>query len=99
MVMYARLNISKQDQEEEPHFISPIRRMVIVAPSYVYGVNLLAWQVPTHTSLNRLAWNVTVHCFTGCAIGEVMDGRGHGVWLGSHGLGDHRCRARVPRRL
>jgi len=72
MGMYARLNISKQDQEEEPHFISPIRRMVIVAPSYVYGVNLLAWQVPTHTSLNRLAWSVTVHYFTGCAIGEVM---------------------------
>lgn len=29
-------------------------------------------QVPTPTSLNRLAWSATVHCFTGCAIGEVM---------------------------
>ena len=24
------------------------------------------------TSLNALAWNATVHCFTGCAIGEVF---------------------------
>ena len=23
-------------------------------------------------SLNRLAWNATLHCFTGCAIGEVL---------------------------
>ena len=26
----------------------------------------------TGTSLNRLAFNATVHCLTGCAIGEVL---------------------------
>ena len=31
-----------------------------------------AADVPTPASLNRLAWNATVHCFTGCAIGEVL---------------------------
>ena len=28
--------------------------------------------VPSTSSLDRLAWNATVHCFTGCAIGEVL---------------------------
>ena len=26
----------------------------------------------THPSRNRLAWSATVHCLTGCAIGEVL---------------------------
>jgi hypothetical protein len=26
----------------------------------------------TGTSLNRLAFSATVHCLTGCAIGEVL---------------------------
>ena len=27
---------------------------------------------PGSASLNRIAWSATVHCFTGCAIGEVL---------------------------
>lgn len=27
---------------------------------------------PASASLNRLAWSATVHCFTGCAIGEIL---------------------------
>ena len=28
--------------------------------------------IPPPNSLNGLAWSATVHCFTGCAIGEVL---------------------------
>jgi uncharacterized protein DUF4396 len=32
-------------------------------------------------SLNRTAWSATLHCLTGCAIGEVL-GMVIGTWLG-----------------
>jgi hypothetical protein len=32
-------------------------------------------------SLNRTAWSATIHCLTGCAIGEVL-GMVIGTWLG-----------------
>ena len=32
-------------------------------------------------SLNRTAWSATLHCLTGCAIGEVI-GMVIGTWLG-----------------
>jgi hypothetical protein len=32
-------------------------------------------------SLNRTAWSATLHCLTGCAIGEVL-GMVVGTWLG-----------------
>ena len=32
----------------------------------------MASHPPPYASLNRLAWSATVHCFTGCAIGEVL---------------------------
>jgi hypothetical protein len=28
--------------------------------------------LPTQASLNRTAWSATLHCLTGCAIGEVL---------------------------
>lgn len=34
-----------------------------------------------HQSLNRTAWSATLHCLTGCAIGEVL-GMVIGTWLG-----------------
>ena len=34
-----------------------------------------------HRSLNRTAWSATLHCLTGCAIGEVL-GMVIGTWLG-----------------
>ena len=33
------------------------------------------------SSLNRTAWSATLHCLTGCAIGEVL-GMVIGTWLG-----------------
>jgi uncharacterized protein DUF4396 len=33
------------------------------------------------SSLNRTAWSATLHCLTGCAIGEVI-GMVIGTWLG-----------------
>ena len=34
-----------------------------------------------HASLNRTAWSATLHCLTGCSIGEVL-GMVVGTWLG-----------------
>jgi len=33
---------------------------------------VIAWQTVATQSLNRLAFSATVHCLTGCAIGEVL---------------------------
>jgi Domain of unknown function (DUF4396) len=41
---------------------------------------------PTHQSLNRVAFSATVHCLTGCAIGEVL-GMIIGTALGFSDLG------------
>jgi uncharacterized protein YcfJ len=35
----------------------------------------------TAANLNRTAWAATLHCLTGCAIGEVL-GMVLGTWLG-----------------
>lgn len=34
-----------------------------------------------NSSLNRLAWSATLHCLTGCSIGEIL-GMVIGTWLG-----------------
>lgn len=39
----------------------------------------------SHESLNRTAFQATVHCLTGCAIGEVL-GLGIATALGWHDL-------------
>ena len=51
-------------------------------------------------SLNRTAWSATLHCLTGCAIGEVL-GMVIGTALGLGRPGDDRAgrRARLPVRL
>lgn len=51
--------------------------MAITAPTAPFSTTLRA----SNSSLNALAWSATLHCLTGCAIGEVL-GMVIGTWLG-----------------
>jgi hypothetical protein len=42
------------------------------APRHVQGASALATHASAPPSLNRVAVSATIHCLTGCAIGEVL---------------------------